>query len=125
MRWRIYLSPTEFISSTDTTPQALETKWHKGVQVIVQEDKDHNWATQSNSDYYVWDDRGDGPRWWGCDDFGLFDYLTEPGWKIVLGARSITTAEFTKTFFEAKNDPEWGKKAAFHRKERRPNEAVL
>lgn len=122
MRWKIWYSNGKTFSNQDGLPQSLEREYHFGVQVITQEDKDHNWATQTGGDFYVWDDRGDGWRWWGVDIWGLVDYVTKPGYKIILLGESVPSDTFGKIFQAAKNDPEFGKKVAFRIKERRPDE---
>lgn len=90
----------------------------RDVQVIIQPDDDHGWASQTGADYYVWDERGDGPRWWGVDKFGLYDYLISPGFKKVLFGRTVTSERYQHIFFRAKRDA--GSKTAFRRRERKP-----
>lgn len=117
MHWQAYYGDNSTFGSHDGSPWVAPAR---NVQVIIQEDPDHGWYTQSGGDYYVWDDRGDGPRWWGVDIFGLFDYLIDPGHKRVLFGRTVTGQRFGEIFAKAQADPEWGKKAAFRRGERRP-----
>ncbi len=117
MEWRIYYGDGSTFDDEDGPPELAPAR---DVQVIVVHDDDVLWATQTGSDYYVWDDRGSGSRWWGVDKFGLYDYLIEPGYKIVLFGRTIANEEFAEIFKRAKEDPTWGKKATFKRKERRP-----
>jgi hypothetical protein len=117
MRWQIYYGDDSTFSYKDGSPYDAPAR---DVQVIVQSDPDHLWYTQTGGDYYGWDDRGDGSRWWGVDIFGLFDYLIDPGYKRVLFGRTVTSERFSEIFQRAKADPEWGKKAAFARMERRP-----
>lgn len=76
------------------------------------------------ADFYVWQDRGDGFRWWGCDKWGLHDYIIEPGWKIITTGTSISNATFKEIFRMIEEDPDFGKKQGFKRGERRPDEKV-
>lgn len=43
--------------------------------------------------------------WMGGDIFGLFDYLSQPGKKIVKFGRMVTNAEFDRAVTLARNDP--------------------
>lgn len=118
MRWCIYYGDDSTFSIEDGTAwiaPALD------VQVIVIEDKDHGWRTQTGSDYYVYDVRGSEPAWWGVDIFGMFEYLfTRPGYKRVLAGRTLTSERYSEIFKRAKEDPNFGKKTAFRRRERKP-----
>jgi len=94
--YRIYYSGGGTCSSatpTELTP-ALD------VQAIVQEDERVGWAMTHSRDYYVWL----GDRWLGVDLFGLWDYLTQPGWKRALCGRTLTSAEFQAIYARAKVD---------------------
>jgi hypothetical protein len=117
MRWKIFYGDGSTYDSEQGGPELAPAR---DVQVIINEDSEYLWATQTSSDYYVWDNRTGELRWWGVDKFGLYDYLIEPGWKIVLFGRTISNEEYAAIFQRAKNDPEWGKKASFRRRERRP-----
>jgi hypothetical protein len=118
MRWKIFYSDGSTFSCEDGSCSLAPGNY---VQVIVQEDPDHNWSTLSERDFYLWDARGgEGPCWWGADIFALHTYLVEPGLKKVLFGTETSNKRFAEIFKMAYNDPEWGKKAAFGRKERRP-----
>jgi hypothetical protein len=43
--------------------------------------------------------------WKGGDIFGLFDYLSRPGWKRVLFGRIVTNIEYDSAVMLARNDP--------------------
>jgi hypothetical protein len=116
-RWRIYYGDDSTFSNLEGTIWEVPPR---DVQVIIQTDRDHGWASQTGSDYYVWDNRGDGERWWGVDIFGLFDYLLEPGPRKVLFGRTVTSERFGEIFRRAKADPGFERKTAFRRQERRP-----
>lgn len=114
-RWVIYYGDGKTYSWLDGSPENAPF-WD--VQVVIEEDSDKGWRTQSGTKYYCWDDRGDGFRWWGADEVGLMDYLQRPGWKRVLVGRTISNKRFQEIFNRARN--EWGEKGSFYRWERRP-----
>lgn len=92
------------------------------VQVIVQEDPDRVWISQAKADYYVWDDRGSGSRWWGVDQFGLWEYLFfAPGNKVVKAGKTRASLDYQRIWEQAINDPMFGQKATFARHELRPD----
>lgn len=62
------------------------------------------WHTTSGDHHYVWDDRGNGPSWWGVDDFGLYDYLLQPGSKFVIFGESVDNTRFKAIFDRARED---------------------
>ena len=118
MNWKIYYGDGSTFSSQDGSPWIVPAR---DVQVIVMIDKDHGWRTQAGSDYYVWDGRDGETRWWGLkDDFALYDYLIDPGYKRVLFGRTITSDQFSKIFKQATEDPDFPQKTAFANKERKP-----
>lgn len=118
MGWKIYYGDGTTYSSNQGGPDEAPAR---NVQVIVLSDKYHGWYTQAKSDYYVWDERGEGEmRWWGVDIFGLYDYMIEPGWKRVLYGRTLTSDRFQEIFKMAMQDEEFPKKTAFDPAERRP-----
>lgn len=115
IEWAVYYGDgntyTNLTGAVENTPV-----WD--VQVIVYRDNDRGWFTQTGTKYYVWDNRGEGYRWYGADDVGMLDYLQTPGWKRVLIGRTIPNARFMEIFNRAKND--FGEKGSFYRWERRP-----
>lgn len=94
----------------------------QNVQVIVQDDPDLVWVSQAKSDYYIWDDRGTGPRWFGVDLFGLWEYLFgEPGAKVVKAGRTLPSLDYETVWRQAVNDPMFGRKTTWARNELRPD----
>ena len=84
MKWKIYYSDHSenrdtSVSSEYETPSSIARR--ADVQVIILESSDHKWVTLSGYDYYIWDDKGGGERWWGVDIFGKIHYELQPGWK--------------------------------------------
>lgn len=100
----------------DYGPPELAPK--RGIQVISQEDPDTGQSFTRSNDFYWWTDKG----WQGGDLFGLFDYLIEPGSKVVLFGRTIGNREFTGILQHALNDDSGylPPKSAWHERERRP-----
>jgi hypothetical protein len=119
MDWAVYYTDGSAVSSADATP--FEIAHREDVQVIIQADDEHRWVTLTGTDYYVWDDRGRGAKWWRVNDrSGLDHYLRKPGEKAVLYGSWIEPEDFRRIFNEAR--AEWGTKAAFARHEQLPSE---
>jgi len=116
MKWVVYYSDDMTISSEDATPWSIERR--ADVQVIIQGGGRKSWVTVCGDHFYVWDDRGSGPKWWGVDRFGFDHYLLQPGYKCVLFGTSIDNDRFREIFNRAYN--EMGEKHTFDRKERKP-----
>ena len=115
--WEIYYSDGTSISSENTTPSNIEH--HEDVQVIIQKENEHKWVTLSGTDFYVWDDRGEGAKWWRVNDrFGVDYYLRKPGCKCVLFGTWIETKDFRKIFNKARK--KLGDKHIFTPQERKP-----
>jgi hypothetical protein len=118
IEWRIYYFDDSTFSNLDGA------HWDApglGVQVIVQIDQDHGWETQARDEYYVWEDRGDGYKWWGVDKFAMWEYLfIEPGRKRVLAGKRMTRNRFSEIYKRAMNDPDFPKKTAFSSTEPQP-----
>ena len=113
MKWRVYYGDDSTHSDQDEgKPPPLD------VQVIVLEDAEHGWRTQTGSDYYVWDKRGDTAAWWGCDIFGLFEYLMNTG--LVLFGKQITSKQYNEIMKRALEDPDFPKKTSYAAEERIP-----
>jgi len=114
MFWRVYYGDGTTFSNEDGFVYNVPTR---NVQVIVQHSKEHGIELISSTDYYIWNNN----RWYGVDQFGLYDYLIDPGWKRVLFGRMLTKEEYNAIWSlvseEAKEE-----KTAFEKWERRPNE---
>lgn len=117
MTWFIYYGDGSVISSVFADPYSLSVR--SDVQVIIQPDDKHVWYSQSGDDYYIWRDN----RWWGVDQFGLYDYLLQPGEKCVLFGRTITNERFREIWDEAQEHMKeitGYEKGAFRKGERKP-----
>jgi hypothetical protein len=66
----------------------------RDVQAVISACPEHGWELwrRVNSDFYCY--MADRDTWRGCDDFGLWDYLTEPGPRKVLFGRTMFNDEF-------------------------------
>lgn len=112
--WEVFYSNGTSISSEDTTPFHISHR--EDVQVIIQDDRDNRWKTIT-TDYFVWDDRGNGAKWWGCTDIhAVIHYLRQPGEKAVLFGTWIENEDYDRIFNEARK--KWGEKSGFARGER-------
>jgi len=117
MKWIIHYAKGR--TFTDQDGSAFDAP-PRGVLLIAMEDPDHGRFHQCGTDYYVWDDRGDGDRWWGVDHFGLYDYLEEPGPKKVIFGRTLTNREFNRVYREAEAHGYIPAHTAFASRERKP-----
>lgn len=115
MDWKVYYSDQSVESSRQSTPETMTRR--RGVQVIIQEDPDHGWVTVPPRDFYIWDDRGRGPKWFGVDIFGLHDYLLDPGPKFVLFGTIIDKYAYWKISELAHQDPDFRPKSGYSRDE--------
>lgn len=109
IKWRIYYSDG---SVFDNSMGAPEDAPGRDIQVIGEADESVGWTTQTKADFYVFDVPFFG-GWMGVDHFGLFDYLSRPGLKIVKFGRMLTHAEYSSVLQRALNDPDAHRKSAW------------
>lgn len=105
--WRIYYDDRRPYSDIDGPPGAAPKL---GVQVIIYIDSEVGRVLLSLRDYYWLTDYG----WDGGDLFGLFDYLSRPGEKLVLFGRAVRTPQYRRILAQALSDPEFPKKSAWY-----------
>lgn len=74
------------------------------------------------AEFYVWEDRGKGPRWWAAEHlYDLGEYLfNSTGYKIALKGRFIEDDLFDAIHAEAMSDPDFRKKTGYRKNERKP-----
>ena len=87
MPWKLYYGDASTYSDQDGPPESAPGR---NVQVIAQSHQETGRQYLHSHDYYYW--RKDEQRWVGCSDrlgFGLWDYLCEPGFKVVKMGRDI------------------------------------
>lgn len=112
--WRIYYGDGSTVTSADCAPEDVPKR---NVQCIVRPDEDAGRLVERENDNYVWDYSRN--NWKGVDQFGLYDYLIEPGVKIVLFGRTISEAEYSAILERATSDPDLPPKSAWRKTERR------
>ena len=124
-KWKIYRSDGETLASWEIdTVFDIPREWHRGVMVIVEHIPGSGtpWVTTVGDHNYVWDCRGPvGERWFGANDFGLFDYMCEPGPRCVIFGETVDNEAFTEIFNRAMKDPDFDQpKETFTRNEIHP-----
>lgn len=113
VEWRIYYGDG---STYDNLSGPVEDAPSRDVQVIVLADELVGRSMWHSKDYY-WYDNG---LWVAGDDFGLWDYLSRPGWKKVLFGRTLTKPEFLMVLEKAQADTGFLTKSGWHQTESRP-----
>lgn len=118
VKWKIYYSDGSTFSSEDATPFSLERR--VGVQVIIQEHLDKGWIALSGYDYFMWDDKGAGAKWWKGDEAGFFQYITQPGSKCILLGEWVDDVVYNKILERAQKDRMFCNKTGYKNYERQP-----
>ena len=113
--WKIYYGDKSTFDSSQGGPEDAPAL---NAQIIVQPDPDVGWYTTHSRDYYVWQYN----RWTGVDKFGLYYYLSLPGWKRVLFGVTLLTSDFNEIYKRAKADKNFANKAGWLPRELRPEE---
>ena len=113
MRWKIFYGDGSDYTDQDGPPELAPKR---NVQTIAVANDLVGRRIERGNDFYILTDHG----WRGCDQFGLFDYLIDPGAKIVLFGRSLATAEYRAIFDRASRDPYLPAKSAMLPEERKP-----
>jgi len=110
-KWKIYYDGDQTYCDEDGPPELAPKR---GVQVITVACDLTGYRFEREEHHYVWKD-----AWFAVDNFGLYDYLIEPGFKIVLFGRTLSTPEYRKVLNKAMNDDYLPPKSAWLRQERR------
>lgn len=91
----------------------------RGVQGIVLADELLGRRTEHSNDFYIYvPERG---LWRGVDQFGLFDYLIEPGFKVVLFGRTLADDDYRQFWKIMLDDTYLPPKSAIGANERKPS----
>lgn len=114
MEWKIFYQESTY-SSKDGLPEHAPKR---NVQVIAVQDESLGKRIERSNDYYIWTPSNG--KWRGVDQFGLFDYLIEPGYKIVLFGRTLSDDEYRAIWDRVLNDTEMPPKSAISLDERKP-----
>jgi hypothetical protein len=91
-----------------TTHDGLEDAPGLGVIVVAQADEDVGKELLHRKDFYYYER----DRWFGCDIFGLLDYLQRPGMKKVLQGRNTEHRNYHALYERARTDPDLPYKTA-------------
>lgn len=110
--WKIYYGDRSTVSNLDCSPEQVPKR---NVQGILVRDDNVGRRVERQTDNYVWKENG----WVGVDQFGLFDYLIDPGFKIVLFGRTIGYNEYSALIDLMVHDPDFPVKSGFTPLERR------
>ncbi len=113
LRWRVWYDDGSSFSDLEGEPHEAPGR---GVQVVVQADPRTGRRGISGADYYIW--KGD--RWFGVDLFGLWDYLSATGLKVVKFGRYIERSRFEDILRRAEADRGFPLRSAWLPSERRP-----
>jgi hypothetical protein len=114
MKWVIYYGDDTTVNDGQLLPADVPKR---NVQVIAQEDADCGQHFLRSNDYYWWN----GIHWEGGDLFGLYDYLIDPGYKVVLFGRTVTNNEYQTIYNRALAGSEYlPRKSARREWERKP-----
>lgn len=115
MEWIIYYGDGTKYSDDDGAPEVAPKR---NVQAINVADKRVGRRVERSDNFYIYvPDRG---TWRGVDQFGLFDYMIEPGYKIVLYGRTLSNVEYGQVLKRATKDPDMPAKSSFAKGERLP-----
>lgn len=95
--WRIYYGDGTTFCDVDGPPESAPCI---NVMAIACYDDDNRRKLAHSTDYYFFENN----RWYGCDLFGLFDYLARPGLKIVKFGRMIADEKYRKVMEFAVSD---------------------
>jgi len=101
MDWRITYSDGSTFSSDDGSPADAPGR---GVVLIAQADERVGRRIARSMDYYVYDVERFG-GWQGVDNYGLWDYLSDPGLKIVKFGRWVPNDQWERLLIAAQNEP--------------------
>lgn len=114
--WRIYYEDGSVFDDAQGAPEMAPGV---GVQVIAQADPLVGRVLLHGGDAlaggYFWYHGG---QWFHGDVFGLFDYLSRPGAKVVKFGRSVLDASFRAALQRTANDPDLPMKSARYPTER-------
>lgn len=112
MDWKIFYSNGSTYSGNPEF--APKTK----VQAIIVKDDLIGRRIESSSDQYIYSQERGG--WRGVDKYTLYEYLTEPGYKIVLFGSVMIDSDFRKLWDKIANDTDLPPKSGNLRNERTP-----
>lgn len=80
-----------------------------GAVTIVERDADHGRRLVDGKDFFIWRDG----RWWAVDQWGLMDYLADPGPRKILIGRYVPNGRWTLLRQRAEADPDFPARTAW------------
>ena len=88
------------------------------VQLVTIEDREHGRVICKADDFYIYDLFDGEWSWQGVDYFGMWDYLSRPGNKVVLFGRTLGNLQYREIVQRAYDDDYLPQKTAWHVGER-------
>ena len=114
MRWVIEYRDGTTFSNIDGEPQDAPGA---GVVGVGQEDGTVGFLVHQGENFYVFGEQFGG--WAGMDVYGLAQYLSEPGFKVVKLGTAVPTAEYLSVIERLRKDPRLPNKSARYPWERK------
>ena len=114
IKWKIYYGDGSTFTDGDGLPQDAPCR---NIQVIAQVSDVVGQTIIRNTDFYIFSEELGG--WEGVDNYGLWDYLSDPGLKIVKFGRIVTNQRWYELQTVVKNDDYLPPKTAWFKHERR------
>ena len=98
-KWRIYYADDSTFDNTKGRPEEAPSI---GVICVKQFAEGKEWRIQAFRDYYIWSFVN--LEWWAADASGFWQYMFEPGNKIVKFGTNIPDEPFERIMAFARND---------------------
>lgn len=117
LKWKIFYGDGATFTDQDG---AAESAPKTNVQLIAIEDREHGRVICKADDFYIYDVFDGELNWQGVDYFGMWDYLSRPGAKVVLFGRTLGNVEYRNVVQRAFEDGYLPPKTAWHVGERKP-----
>ena len=95
--WKIYYGDGSTFSNADGPPESAPCT---RVICVAFFDDDNRRRICHQADYYCWD----GKRWYSADASGFWQYMQEPGFKVVKFGREIGDLQYRSVMSTAMND---------------------
>ena len=116
LRWKVFYGDGSTFTDEDGPPELAPKR---NVQAVGQECHDHGSVICRCDDFYIWAEFDGRYQWQGVDYFGLWDYLIDPGSKVVLFGRTIGNREFKALTGKIYDDPYLPGKSGYYAGERK------
>lgn len=100
LKWEVYYGDGSVIRDCDCEPYRLPKR---NVQAVVMECRSHGRVVCKADDFYIYAAYDGELSWQGVDYFGMWDYLADPGVKIVLFGRTLGNVEYSQVIQRAMN----------------------